>query len=194
MPFQLNLVEGPGGGKKAVGDNILFDNLPADYKVYALYYPGEMPDIALESALRDLGNIAGKNLLVNIGRLDDPQYVEVVRRFGIKEYPVIVVTAIDGLASPTDEFLTTFARLDSKQLLSFPERTVECVQKLFNLFIQGKVSEAIAQAKWTERKGLLLSLTGFLTDALQTIGGFIAQRDISVSLLEGKFELKRSGD
>jgi len=30
-------------------------------------------------------------------------------------------------------------------------------------------------------------------DALKAVGGFIARIDISVSVLEGKFELKRSG-
>lgn len=193
MAFELVLKERSAAGKD-VGDNIFFSNLPDDYKVYALYYPGAMPDLALENKLRDLGNITGKNLLVNIGRLNDPQYDRVVACFGVKNSPVIIVTAIASLASPLQDYCTAYARLDSQLLLDSPERTIECVQKLFNLFIQGEVQKAVASAKWSEHKEVLRSLSNLFTGALKSVGGFIADRDITVSVLEGKFELKRSGD
>ena len=199
MAFRLVLTQPPANDRKDVrdkdvGDNIFLADLPSDYKVYALYYPGAMPDVALETKLRDLGNVTGKNLLVNIGKLNDPQYDRVVAYFGVTEYPVIVVTAIASLASPLEDYVTTYARLDSQHLLNSSDRTVECVQKLFNLFIQGEVAKAVSKAKWSQRKEVLLSLTHLFANALKSVAGFIADRDISVSVLEGKFELKRSGD
>jgi hypothetical protein len=192
MAFRLILTESPEPGKD-FGENVFFDNLPSDYKVYVFSYPAEMPDTTLEDKLRELGNITGNNLFVNIGRLADPQHDKIVKLFGVKNYPVIIVTAIDALASPAQDYFTAYARLDSKHLLNSPEKTVECVQKLFNLFIQGKVSEAIAQAKWRQRTELVVWLTHFFTEPLKALGGFIAERDISISLLGGKIELKRSG-
>ncbi|KAF5428645.1 hypothetical protein C5S39_10980, partial [Candidatus Methanophagaceae archaeon] len=93
-------------GIKAVGENVFFDDLPSDCKVFALYYPAAVPNEDLENALRNLGNITGKNLFVNIGRLDDPNYDEIVDKFKIRNSPVIIVTAIDKLASPPTEFST----------------------------------------------------------------------------------------
>jgi len=191
MPFRLVLKDAPTENGKEVGENIFFDNLPFDYKVYALYYPAAMLDEALEAKLRDLGAITGKNLLVNIGRLNDPELGKIATRFEVKKYPVIVVTAIDALASPTDHYLSAYARLDSKHLLDSPDRAAQCVQSLFNLFIQGKVSEAIAKAKWRQRQELVALVTDCFIGALRSLGGFVAERDISVSLVEGKFELKR---
>ena len=103
------------------------------------------------------------------------------------------MTAIDALASPAGEYLTAFARLDNKRLLDFPDRTIECVQELFNLFLQGNVSQAISRAKWKQRKELLNGLTNFFAGALKSLRDFIFERDISISVLTGKFELKKHG-
>src|SRR5262249_6055868 len=115
-----------------IGENVLFYDLPLDYKVYAFYYPSAMGDPELEQRLRDLGRITGQNLLVNIGGLNDPQLGRIQTLFGIRNYPVIVVTALSDLASPANEYFTAYARLDSKHLLNSAVRTVECVEKLFN--------------------------------------------------------------
>ena len=191
MPFQLVLKEPPTENAKSVGENIFFENLPFDYKVYALYYPAAMPDEALEAKLRALGAITGGNLLVNIGRLDDPQLDKIASLFQVKSYSVIIVTAVDALASAGAHYLSAYARLDSKHFLDSPDRVVDCVQRLFNLFIQGKVSDAIAKAKWSQRQELVAWVANVFTNALKSLGGFIAARDISVSLYEGKFELKQ---
>src|SRR5215469_8228738 len=116
------------GAAKDVGEDVFFDNLPADYKVFLFYYPAEMPDPRLESTLRRIGESAGKNLFLNIGRYDDPKYGWMVERFGIRAHPVIVITAVGDLASPKAGCATTFVRLDSKALLNSPEQTGQCVQ------------------------------------------------------------------
>jgi hypothetical protein len=180
-------------GAKDFGENVFLDDLSADYKVFVFYYPGAMVDEAMENKLKDLGRITGKNVFVNIGRLNDPQLSKIVSQFHIRNYPVVVVTALAGLASPPDEFLSAYARLDSKHLLGSPERTYECVQTIASLFMAGSVAEAVSKAKWTQRTEALKALAHFMSGPLQAIGGFIADRDISVSVAEGKFELKKSG-
>src|SRR5713226_2902117 len=179
--FRLDIVEPPVDGRagenKDVGENTLFDNLAHDYKVYVLYYPNEMPNQPLEEKLRQLGRIAGKNLFVNVGQLNDPSLARVIKIFAIRAYPVIIVTAIDALATPPGTYLTAYARLDSPYLLADVDRTIECVQKVFSLFMQGEVSKAIVQSKSSERNALLASLVHLFTDALRSIGGFITDRD-----------------
>lgn len=201
MPYQLVLRElideGKGRGIKDVGENVFFDNLPSDCKVFTFYYPAAMPNEDLESVLRNLGNITGKNLFVNIGRLNDPNYGKIATKFNIKNLPVIIVTAIDKLASLPTEFSTTYVRIDSKKLLNSPNLATECVQTIFNLFIQGKISEAMSKVKRYERDALISHIKGIMTDALKDalkgMSKFFEERDIIVSLIEGKFELKRSG-
>jgi len=184
----------PAESTKKVGENVFFSNLTKDYKVYAFYYPGASRNPALESALRTLGEQAGNNLFVNIGRLDDPEFDRVTRKFEIKKYPVIIMTAIASLASPTGQDVTTYARLDGDSLFSSAAKTVECAQEIFNLFMQGKIADAISKAKWTQRKELILALAHHFTNAIKSIGEFIGNHDISFSLAEGKLELKKSGD
>jgi hypothetical protein len=180
------------GAAKGVGKRF-FTDLPKDYKVFLLYYRGAMGDKDLEDKLVELGTNTGKNLFVNLGSAKDPSYEMVQKRFGFKQFPVIIMTAVPDLASPGNEYLTAYAKLDSKQLLKSPEKTVECAEKLFNLFIQGDVAKAISSAKWTQRAELASAVGLVLGNALKAVGGFIASRDISVSVLEGKFELKHSG-
>ena len=193
MTYKLVFVERPTESQKDFGENVYLDELPADYKVYAFYYAGTMSNEPLEEKLRELGDITGKNLFVNIGKLSDKRYDEIVARFGVKEYPVIIVTAVDSLATPAGEYLSAYVRLDSKHLLDSPDRTIECVRELFNLFLQGKVAEAVSHAKWEQRAAVVVRLGHFFTGALKGLRDFIAARDISVSILEGKFELKRRG-
>ena len=193
MSYQLVFTELPKPGGMDVGENVFFSELSSEYKVYLFYYAGAMSDDAMENKLRDLGNSTGKNLLVNIGHLNDPQFDKIANLFAIKKFPVIVITALSGLAAPADDYLSAYARLDSEHLLDSPEKTVKCIQELFNLFIQGKVAEALSRAKGRQRAETLKHLAGFIVDALKSVKDFIAQRDIVVSLAEGKFELKRSG-
>jgi hypothetical protein len=197
MPFELVLTENEpedSGAAKGVGSRF-FTDLPQEYKVFLLYYRAAMPDRDLEDQLVELGKNAGKNLFVNLGSTKDPNFAMISRRFFApsQSFPVVIMTAVHDLASPLNEYVTAFVRLDSKQLLSSPEKTVQCAEKLFNLFIQGDVAKAISSAKWTERAALAGAVFNVLGNALKAVGGFMASRDISVSVLEGKFELKRSG-
>jgi hypothetical protein len=191
MPFELVAIEPAMAGGKAVGENILLANLSADYKVYAFYYPGQPPNAALEKQLRALGKDTGKNLLVNIGRFNDPEFDRVVKMFGITKYPVIVMTAVAGLAASQDETLTAYARLDNEHLLASPERTVQCVESLFNQFLQGDVAKAVSSAKWAQRLEVLRVLGGVVGAGLSKVAGLVFDRDISLSFAKIKLELKK---
>jgi hypothetical protein len=193
MSYQLVLSEGPTAGARAVGKNVFLDNLLPSYKVYLFYYAGAIGDEHLEQGLRKLGESTGRNLFVNIGHLDDPRYDEIAKRFEIKSFPVVIITAVSDLASLVDEYLSAYARIDSKRLLDSPDKTVQCAQEVFNLFLQGKVAGALSSAKSRQRVEMLKWLGGLVSSFLKPVLKFIDERDISFSIAEGKFELKKSG-
>jgi hypothetical protein len=186
MSYQLILSEPIEGTPKDVGENVFFDNLSSDYKVFIFYYAGAMPDKNLESALRNLGNIAGKNLFVNIGLINDDKYPTIGRLFDIKPLPVIIVTAIDKLASAPTEFSTAYVKIEDKRLLNSTNLAIDCVQTVFNLFIQEKISEAMSQVKRHKREALISNL-------LKGMREFLDKRDIIFGIGEFRLELKRSG-
>lgn len=181
-----------GMGEKDIGENVLFADLPAAYKVFAFYYPGDMTDPALETALRNLAAATGQNLFVNIGRLNDPQLDKIARRFEIEEYPVLIMTADPSLASAEGETESAYVRLDDKHLLKSPERTVQTVTALFNLFLQGKVAEALASAKGRQRSEKIRMVTDFFAGSLRHVGNFVQSLELSYSFIEGSLSLKAS--
>lgn len=180
-----------GGVAKDIGDNVFLRDLPAEYAVFLFYYPSAMPDDELEEALTGLGELAGKNLLVNIGRLNDPEFARVVKLFEIGAYPVVVITAAGHLAASADGSLSAFVRLDDKNLLSDPVRTADVAQRIFTLFLTGEVAKALSTAKSVRRKEGLRAVLNVITRALAPVAHFFADRDIAVSLATGTFELKK---
>jgi len=189
MPYQLVLSE-PAAGARNVGENVFLNNLPVTSKVYLLYYPGANVDKELERRLRKLGKDTGTNLFVNIGKLNDPNYRKIAKKFDIKSLPVIIITGVEELASAKTELATAFVKLDSKNLLNSPDSLMECVQKVFNLYVEGKVSKAMSHGGRTE---FLSNLKKIVMIPLLGIKGFLEKRDITVSLITGTFSLKRSG-
>jgi|RhiMethySRZTD1v2_1073278.scaffolds.fasta_scaffold634647_1 hypothetical protein len=201
MPYRLVLANGDGfdhavgdAARKAIGENVFAAEMAAAFPCYVFYYPGAMLDPTLEHGLRAFGEQTGQNLFVNIGRLNDPAFGKVAKLFGIVRTPAIVVTAIAPLSTPEGANLSAFVRLDSALLLASPDRTLKCVDKLFILFLQGEVARAIATGKWSQRAELLQLLAGCIRGAFGSVRDFVAERDLSVSLFEGRFELTRSGD
>ena len=93
---------------KDIGENVFVHNVPEDYEVYAFYYPSAMANEQLEYKLRKFAEITGKNLFINIGRLNDPKYVKMRNTFSITNLPVIVITGNEGLAAvKTDRYFNT---------------------------------------------------------------------------------------
>jgi hypothetical protein len=200
MPYNLvvNVTssgeEHKGSGRKDIGDNVFVADLPREYPCYAFYYPGPMPDRELEQGLRKLGDQTGHNLFVNIGGLKDPAYGKIAKLFNITRTPVIVLTAVAPLAAPEGTNLNAYVRLDSMNLLASAERTLKCVSEVFTLFLKGEVAKAISKGKWKQRSELLQIVVGCVCTALRSVWDFVSERDISISLFEGRFELKRSGE
>jgi hypothetical protein len=183
-------------GKKDIGENVFLNDLPYDYKVYVFYYPGIMPNPLLEEKLRALGNDTGKNLFVNIGRRNDPNFDKIVARFGIRGYPVIVVTAVDELASLRigDKFSTVYVqeyiKLDKHNLMESIDSTIRSVESLFSLFITGNIRDAIRQVKKDQSQATISHVKDTISRQLRSVGNFLSDKDISFSLAEGKFELR----
>lgn len=197
MAFELVLKERPitveSGAEKGV-TRVFFSNLPQDYKVFLLYFRGAMGSPDLEEKLVEFGQQTGHNLLVNLCSAKDPNYGMIVERLDIRKFPAIIMTAVPSLAAAGDEYLTAFAKLDNTQLLSSPERTIQCVEELFHFFIRGKVAEAASKAKWTQRAEVAGAVAKALENALKAVGSILARLELSFSVLEGKFELKYSGE
>src|SRR5438094_408529 len=133
MAYQLVLSQGDGAkalGTKNLGEDVFLDDLSRDFKVYLLYYSGAVPNEDLEARLRNLGKVTGNNLFVNIGRLGDPNYNKIKKKFAIKNLPVLLMTGVEELASAKSEPATAYVRLDSKAFLASPDAVIECAQKL----------------------------------------------------------------
>jgi hypothetical protein len=192
VTYQLVLREPGEDEGKAVGENVLLANLPAEFPVYAFYYPAELPDPAFEGALRHLGERTGNNFFINMGRLDDPQLDKIVKTFGIESFPTVVVTAVADLAAPPDELLSSFVRIDGR-LLATPDRAISHIEKVYLLFLRGEVAKAISGTKWSSRGELARKVGQFFTSALRGLLGYIADRDLTISVLEGRFEITKSG-
>ena len=191
MPYQLILQEAEEEATKAVGENIFLANLPAEFPVYALYYPAEMPDYDFENLLRTLGGRTGDNLFVNIGRLDDPQFDRIVRKFEITTLPALVLTAVADLAAPDDEFMNAYVRLDGR-LIAKPDRAIKFVEDLYLMFLQGEIAQAIKRTSRNTKTELARAVGRHIIAALGKVGNFVAERDWSVSILQGRFEIKKS--
>lgn len=192
MSYRLVLTELKDARTKDIGENVFLEDLSSDYKVYLFYYPGAMPNEALEGRLRKLGDNTGRNLFVNIGRLDDPRYDIIKEKFRIRNLPVIIVTGINSIASLTDENYssTVYVRLDKKELLNSIDMTTQCIERLFNLFIGGEISEALDQAKSDQRDAVISNVKSKVIIALSGFKKFLWEKDIEVSLFEGKFQIK----
>jgi hypothetical protein len=123
---------------------------------------------------------------VNIGGLSDPNFEKMVNKFDIRDFPVIIVTASGKLASHPIEFVTAYVKLYSKKLLKNLDLTIDCVQKVFLLFIQEEISEALRQPGIYDRKAIIARLNGIITNVLKGV-------EFSVVLLGGQLRVKWQG-
>jgi hypothetical protein len=193
MPYQLVLREPEEGSSKAVGENTFLANLPANFPVYAFYYPAEMPDSDFEKLLRTLGERTGENLFVNIGRLNDPQFDKIVHKFEITSFPTLVMTAVAELAAaPNDELMSAYVRLDGR-VIAKPDRAIKLVEELYLLFLQKDIARAIKKASRKSKTELARTISRHILAVLGKVGTYLTEHDFSVSILQGRFEVKKSG-
>lgn len=192
MLYSLVLDNPTKRGGKDFGDNILLDQLSNDYPTYLFYYPGPILNQDLQTKLKEFGQSAGKNLFVNIAKLNDPNYRQIVNAFAIKTFPVIILTGVEKFASIRNNgnYSTAFIRLDNKNLLKNADKAIECIGELFNLLISEKISEALNEAKRNQRNATLSVIANTTIGTLKRIGKVLNDKDVSISWLEGKFEIK----
>jgi hypothetical protein len=191
--YELSLTkyEGPGTTKD-IGENVFLSDLSDEYRVFAFYYPPAMRDEELEAALRNLGDLTGKNLFVNIAKLNDPSFTKIVKTFEIHDYPVVVVTATSDLAGAHEHGVNVYVRIDDKRLLSDPARAAELVQEIYTLFLHGDIADAISKVKSKKRHELIRAVTTRISSGIRGLVGFVADRDFKISLVEGSFEMTKS--
>ena len=183
---------GPAHKERAVGENVFLANLPQSPKVFALFYRGGAETDEVEGKLRTLGQRTGDNLYVNIGTLVDPDYSIAVQRFKIKRLPAIVVTAIAPLAgAPTGE--SAYVRLDGAALFGKPDELVRGVEQLCNLFLCGRIAEAVLAGWVLPGKAAAAAALGKVWDIVRPVIAWVAQEDISLEFASIKISAKPSG-
>jgi hypothetical protein len=205
MTFNLELLEEKSiDGERAVGRDVILDNLKYDYKVFLFYYSGASSYDELEKKLEDLGKRAGNNLFVNISDLADPKFDLIASKFQIRNTPVIVITGVEGIASlgsspprpstepPTtsETYSTAFVRIDNKDLLKSTDVAIESATKVFNLFLQGEIKKALVESKFDEKKVKRSKILGKIISALNEIRNFMWQKDVEVEFAGFKLATK----
>jgi hypothetical protein len=210
MSYSLVLTEAVDERTKDVGQNVFLDHLSDKYRVFILYYPGELsPNEKLYDSLRKLGNSMGNNLLVNRVMMADPWYSKTLRKFDIKSFPVIVVTAIAELASleARDRFLTAYIR----NYINGNPRSIELIVKLiqlqYELFISEELSKELREVQRQEvqvqrqevQYGNIIPRIEDITSRIEDITSSrtkeikrFLEKDISIQcgLTEGKFDVR----
>ena len=192
MLYSLVLDNPTKRGGKDFGGNNVSDQLSNDYPTYLFYYPGPILNQDLQTKLKEFGQSAGKNLFVNIAKLNDPNYRQIVNAFAVRTFPVIILTGVEKFASIRNNgnYSTAFIRLDNKNLLKNADKAIECIGELFNLLISEKISEASNEAKRNQRNATLSVIANTTIGTLKRIGKVLNDKDVSISWLEGKFEIK----
>jgi hypothetical protein len=178
--------------EKAVGESVFLANLPTSPKVFALFYPGDVDTVETEKRLRALGQKTGDNLFVNFSTLADPDYELARERFGIRPLPAIVVTAVSALAATPDGD-TPFVRLDGKSLFAKPNELVHTVEELFNLFLGGRIRQAIVVGWAHQGKAAVASAVERVWAVIQPVIAWAAHKDIKLEFATAKIEVKESG-
>lgn len=193
MTYELVLKEAPSPDvHKDYSENIVFRDLPKYYKVFILYYSPRNRNLELENELKSLGFREGTNLLVNVGFKSDPDYSIIASKFGIETRPAIIVTGIDQIASSENTFSTAYARIDKEYLFKDSKKIVDIVDTLYNMFISGKISEAIKYAQKQERNTILIRIKDTIYKAFEKLAKFLENRDIIFEVASCKIELRRS--
>lgn len=181
MSYKLILDNPNEEFSKDYGDKRYFYNLRSSYQVYLFYYAGLIHNNKLEAELRNFGK-AKSNIYVHVGRIGSWD-------FDFSGEQAIILTAINKLASVQyRKFCSTvFVRLDNDELLRDEDKTIICIDKLFNLFNSSNISIALKQAKYVEQE----AISSLVYSELK--GVWDAKKEgISASLLKGKFEVRET--
>lgn len=170
--------------KAVVPDLKLASEVPDDCKIYVFYVPGMVKYEDLKKALQEYGEAAGKNIFVGLWALDAEPYQSVLTYFGIKKSPALVifgnpVFSTDG-QKPT---ATAFARIDNPNLLNDVAKASDCINETCNLFMVGKVKDALSNARNDQYKSTLDHYFGKISDK---ISSFLKTHTITFDITKGQ--------
>ena len=87
-------------------------------------------------------------------------------------------------------FLREYVRLDNNHLLESIDLVSRSIDRVFSLFISGRINDALKQAKHDKMEAVILTLKSLVTNEFAKVGKYLYDKDISISLIPGKFELK----
>ena len=180
-------------GERDFSESMLLQDISEKYKVFLLYYPAVARNFELEDKLKELGESSGKNLLVNIGSIGDDDYNVANALFDIEKTPVIVMSAVSEFAHSSEENTTAYIKFDDERLLNNTDLTIKAVDNMFNLFLSGKIREAILETKSHEKKAKINFITNRIIEGLKGVYDVIKGFEITISLLDGQFEISHSG-
>jgi len=180
----------PNVRKLAAEQLKLATQIPSDCEVYVFYIPGiKDKNQDLQKTLTDWGAASGKNVFVGMLTQDAFIYKQIIKLFNISNAPAVVVSALPKFA--TDEEYknarTVYARIDNEKLIRDQDESIKCIQKIYNLFLQGQVKQAIADAKKAQWRESFNYYLGRLRDgAGHALSEFLKREKIVVDILKGQ--------
>ncbi|MEM2972339.1 MAG: hypothetical protein QW270_07985 [Candidatus Bathyarchaeia archaeon] len=181
---------------KAFVPKLYLGEIDPDCKVYLFAFT-EMNQLnpKLQKALTKWGKEAGKNLFVGFWARDDENFQKAVHAFKLKKVPAIVITAGSQLAFMNETAETVYARIDDEKILqddNFLNLAKKTLERLYLLFLDGKVQEAIKEAEKAHDKRKLLDFLRKVKDSFGVVGKFLDEHKISVEFGNFKFETEPS--
>ena len=190
----LYLQPNAGLFKAVVSDLKLASDVPSDSEVYIFYIPGITTLPELSNTLISWGKTTGKNAFMGLLSGDAPDYKTIVSYFNVKKSPAIIISATPAFASDNEKAATTaYARIDNLRMLSNQTEITECIQEIYNLFIQNKMKEAISTAKKEGFKENLTFYLGKLKDnAGKAVNEFFKTHDVNIDVFKGKIVITPS--
>jgi len=193
MPYSLirqRYSDVPGRGR-VLGENVYLDKIPQDSKIFVFYFPHESLSYSeLEIKLRKYGKESENGIFVNMGKIGSSTYFKMVEDFEIVSLPVIIVTGVQEVAviETNEGEKTVYAKIDNKTLLNSPNKTMETIAEIVNLFILKKFSLIPQRVRGAERKALLLKIKDQIFEVFRNI------KEISFGLTDGVLTLKFNGE
>lgn len=181
---------------KALVPKLYLGEIDPNCKVYLFVFTGmNQLNPKLREALTKLGKETGKNLFVGFWANDDEDFEKAVHAFRLKKAPAIVVTAESQLAFMNETAETVYARIDDEKILQdekFLNLAKKTLDRLYLLFLDGKVQEAIKEAEKAHDKRKMLDFLRKIKDSFGVVGKFLDEHKISVEFGNFKFETEPS--
>ncbi len=170
--------------KISVPDLKLSSEIPEDCDVYVFYVPGMIKYEDLKKALLDYGKDAGKTIFVGAWSLAAEEYKQVIKTFKIKGSPAVIISAKSLFSTnPEDKTDVAFARIDNSDLLNDLTKASTCITETINLYLQGKVREAIINAKLD---GYKTTWDRYFKSIKASVSNFLKDHSITFDVLKGQ--------